>query len=217
MATTTATDIGCSCVLPEGGEQIRIFDEEIVVKVTGTETAGAYALLTGSVAPGGGPPLHAHPGPETFYVLSGEFAFTQQDAHGASTFRGGPGTVVHAPGGAPHRFENISPTRSTMLIVVSADSVDLLRELGAAFPPGAQPDMEKMLTINEKYDAATVHGEEGSRPEPPKEGAGARVAFRASQRRADRHDRAVHAAPVGGDLRGHRLDGRRAGTSHRAE
>jgi quercetin dioxygenase-like cupin family protein len=168
VATTIETDLGCSCVLPEVGEVIRIFDEEMVVKVVGAETAGAYALIVGSVAPGGGPPLHAHPGCETAYILSGEFEITQRDAGGVSTFRAGPGTVVNAPGGVPHRFENVSPTRSTMLIVAAANTVDFLRELAAAFPPGAEPDMEKMLDIHERYAVETFHGEEGSRPEPPK-------------------------------------------------
>ncbi|MCA1668270.1 MAG: cupin domain-containing protein [Thermomicrobia bacterium] len=171
MAMTIATEIGCSCVLPEGGEMIRIFDEEIIVKVDGAKTGGAYAILVGSVAPGGGPPLHAHPTSESCYILSGEFEVTQRDADGVSTFRAGPGTIVNAPGGVPHRFENVSPTRSTMLIVVPPESVDFLRELGAAFPPGAQPDMEKMLDIHERYAIETFQGEEGSRPEPPKEGA----------------------------------------------
>lgn len=40
MTATTTTTIGCSCVLPEGGELIRIFDEEFLVKLTGAETAG---------------------------------------------------------------------------------------------------------------------------------------------------------------------------------
>lgn len=171
MATVNATDVSCSYVPPGEGERIQIFDEEIIVKVAGAETAGGYALITISVAPGGGPPLHAHPGNETFYVLSGEFRFTRRDTYGVLAFPAGPGAVVHAPGGAPHRFENTSPTHSTMLIVVSADTVDFLRELGAAFPSGAQPDMEKMLTIGAKYDIETFYGEEGSRPEPPKEGA----------------------------------------------
>src|SRR5262249_10937239 len=105
MAATVATERGCSCLPPDAGERVRIFDKEIVVKVRGEETAGAYALIGGSVAPGGGPPLHAHPGPETFYVLTGEFLFTQQGAGGVSTLRAGPGAVVHAPGGVPHRFE----------------------------------------------------------------------------------------------------------------
>lgn len=171
MATMAPVPMRCTSVLPEEGERIRVFDEEFLVKVMGAETAGAYAVLIGSVAPGGGPPLHAHPGNETFYVLSGEFAFTQHGAGGVSTFRAGPGVVVHAPGGAPHRFENVGPARGTMLAVVSADSVDFVRELGAAFPPGTQPDLEKMLAIHAKYAVSTYHGGEGSRPEPPKDGA----------------------------------------------
>ncbi len=171
MATNVATEIGCSYVPPEGGERIRIFDEEAVVKVVGAETADAYAVITLSVAPGGGPPLHAHPGNETFYVLTGAFAFTQRDATGVSTFRAGPGAVVHAPGGAPHRFENVGAERATMLQVVSPELVDFLRELGAAFPPGARPDMETMLALNAKYGTEVLYGGEGSRPEPATEGA----------------------------------------------
>jgi quercetin dioxygenase-like cupin family protein len=171
MAIRIATEINCSYMPPEEGERIRIFDEEITVKVTGGETAGAYALVTMSVAPGGGPPLHAHPGNETFFVLSGEFAFTQRDTHGTSTFRAGPGAVVHAPSGAPHRFENISPTRSTLRIIFPPETIAFLQDLGRAFPPGARPDMETMLALNAKHDITVIYGGEGSRPEPPQEGA----------------------------------------------
>src|SRR5579884_942225 len=171
MVTTVPIAASCSCLPADVGEEIRVFDEAFLVKVTGEETADAYAIVVGSVAPGGGPPLHAHPGNETFYVLSGEFAFTQRDAGGVRTFRAGPGAIVHAPGGAPHRFENVGPTRATMLVVGAAESVDFLRELGAAFPPGARPDMEKMLAIHARYAIESFHGEEGSRPEPPQDGA----------------------------------------------
>jgi quercetin dioxygenase-like cupin family protein len=171
MSTMIASDPGCLIVAPGEGEQIRIFDEEVSVKVTGLDTAGVYALATISVAPGGGPPLHAHAGNETFYVVSGEFEFTQRDASGISTSRGGAGTVVHAPGGAAHRFENVGAERGTLLFVVAPDAIEFLRDLGAAFPPGAEPDMEKMLAIHEKFGVVTVYGAEGSRPEPPKDGA----------------------------------------------
>lgn len=171
MATSLVNDIGCSVVRPGEGERLRIFDEEIIVQIVGSETNDAYALATISVAPGGGPPLHAHPGNESFYVLSGAFTFTQRDQRGVSSFQGGPGTVVHAPAGAAHRFENVSPTRSSMLIVISAESVAFLRELAASFPPGAAPDMEKMLGIHLKYGVETIHGEAGSRPEPTRDGA----------------------------------------------
>ncbi|HEU5432378.1 MAG TPA: cupin domain-containing protein [Thermomicrobiales bacterium] len=180
MASNVATEIGCSCVPPDGGERIRIFDEEIVVKVVGEETAGAYALISMSVAPGGGPPLHAHPGCETAYVLAGEFAFTQRTAAGVSTFHAGPGAIVHAPGGAAHRFENVGTARATLLQVLSPELVAFLRELGEAFPPGAQPNLETMLAINAKYGSELFYGGGGSRPEPAlAEAASARARARA--------------------------------------
>ena len=166
MATHIATDAGCSVVLPIEGERIPIFDDEVVVKVNGVQTAGAYTLVTLSLAPGGGPPLHAHRGSETCYVLSGEFEFTVRDARGVSTFRVGPGAVVHAPSGAAHRFENVSPTRSTLLQVLSPELVDFLRQVGAAFPSGAHSDTEKMQAISAKHGTVMIYDAEGSRPEP---------------------------------------------------
>lgn len=171
MASNLATRQACSYLVPGGGERFHIFDDEVAVKVDGTETAGAYAVVTITTAPGGGPPLHAHPGPETLTVLSGEFAFTQCDANGASTFRAGPGAVVHAPGGAPHRFENVSATPSTLLIVFEPEALEFLREAGAAFPRGAEPDMETMLALTAKYHIESIYGGEGTRPEPPRDGA----------------------------------------------
>jgi len=171
MATNLATSLGCSYIAPNEGERFNIFDDEIAVKVDGTETDGAYAVVTITTAPGGGPPLHAHPGSETFFVLSGEFEFTQRDASGASTFRAGAGTVVHAPGGTPHRFENVSATPSTLLIVLEPVALDFLREAGAAFAPGTEPDMETMLALTTKYQMESFYDGDGARPEPPREGA----------------------------------------------
>jgi quercetin dioxygenase-like cupin family protein len=176
MTATIAAQVGCSYVSPDEGERIRIFDDEVIVKVGSAETAGAYSLLTVSLASGGGPPLHAHPGNETFSVLSGEFAFTQRTAGGVETFHGGPGTIVHAPAGVPHRFENEGAERGTLLIVAAADAVEFLRELAAAFPPGSEPDMEKTLEIQTLYYLESFHGDAGSRREPPKDGATSELA-----------------------------------------
>jgi quercetin dioxygenase-like cupin family protein len=170
-ATVEVRHAVCTALLPDEGEAIRVFDEEFFVKVDGVESGGAYAIFSGSVAPGGGPPLHAHPSSETLYVLSGEFAITRRDESGVSTVRVGPGAVVHAPGGAPHRFTNVSPTRSALLIVADIEVLAYVRELGKAFPPGSAPDMERMLALNAKYHVETFYGEDGSRPEPAKDGA----------------------------------------------
>jgi quercetin dioxygenase-like cupin family protein len=172
MATDLATTQGCSYIAPNSGERFTIFDDEIAVKVDGRETVGAYAVVTITTAPGGGPPLHAHPGSETFFVLTGEFAFTQRDPSGvSSTLRAGTGAVVHAPGGTPHRFENVSATPSTLLIVIEPQALDFLREAGVTFAPGAEPDMEAMLALTTKYQMETFYDGDGARPEPPRDGA----------------------------------------------
>lgn len=171
MTATTATSLGCTHLPPEAGERFQIFDDEVVIKVAGDETENSYALLTLTIAPGGGPPLHAHPGSETLFVLTGEFAFTVREDSGVASFRGGPGTLVHAPAGAPHRFENVGASPAALLIVGAPETVDFLREAGATFPPGAEPDMERMLELSAKYNVETIYGGEGARPEPAKEGA----------------------------------------------
>ena len=64
MITTRESEARCRTLAPGEGEELRIFDEEFVIQVVGSEADEHYALATGSVAPGGGPPLHAHPGPD---------------------------------------------------------------------------------------------------------------------------------------------------------
>jgi uncharacterized damage-inducible protein DinB len=78
---------------------------------------------------------------------------------------------VHAPAGVPHRFENVGRDRAEVLMIIVPELLDYLRDLADAFPPGSAPDMEKMLTLDERHQVTTYHGEAGSRPEPPKDGA----------------------------------------------
>ena len=171
MTTTTSPDtvLQCQCRKPGEGEMFRIFDEELLVQLAGD--GGAYALVRGSIAPGGGPPLHAHPNDETVFVLSGELLLTERGETGISTFHAGPGALIHAPAGVPHRFENIGSERSEVLFLVVPEMIDFFRDMASTFPPGSAPDMEKMLTINQRHQVTTYHGEAGSRPEPPKDGA----------------------------------------------
>lgn len=171
MSTNIAESLSCAYLPPGEGELLRIFDEEFFVKIDGPETDGAYALIVGSVAPGGGPPLHAHRGPETFQVLSGEFAVTYRDEGGVRTVRGGPGTVVHAPSHAPHRFENVGAERGELLAVVAPETIPFLREFAAAFPPGSEPNLERIMEIHLRHGIEVFHDGNGARPEPVKDDA----------------------------------------------
>lgn len=73
----------------------------MTVRVATAETSGAYALIEMIHPPSTGPALHTHPrGPETFFVIEGEYTFTRGD----ETIHALPGAGVVIPQGIPHRY-----------------------------------------------------------------------------------------------------------------
>ena len=126
---------------------------------------------------------------------------------------------MQAPGGTPHRFENVGATPSTLLIVVEPSVLDFLREVGTAFPPGSPPDMERMLDLSAKHQIDVFYDGDGARPEPPRDGAtsaqarSACLALQPGEQRTHHGDRAMHARTMAGDLQRHRLERGSAGTS----
>ncbi|WP_442582635.1 cupin domain-containing protein [Mesorhizobium sp. ASY16-5R] len=54
---------------------------------------------------GGGPRLHKHPYPEVFIIRRGSALFTVGSAKVAAR----EGSIVIAPAGTPHKFENLGP------------------------------------------------------------------------------------------------------------
>ncbi|MEQ1949942.1 cupin domain-containing protein [Mesorhizobium sp. CN2-181] len=55
--------------------------------------------------PGGGPKLHRHPYPEIFVIRRGTALFTIGD----KTIEAAEGSILVAPTGRPHKFENRGP------------------------------------------------------------------------------------------------------------
>jgi quercetin dioxygenase-like cupin family protein len=89
----------------------------VTYKVTSAETSGAYFCFEVSATPGFGPPLHAHEYRELFYVLDGEYEFTLQEDGETRTLRGAPGFVLAIEPNVAHRFQNVSHSGATLLIV----------------------------------------------------------------------------------------------------
>jgi quercetin dioxygenase-like cupin family protein len=73
--------------------------EEITLLASG-EATGGYEIFVQRGPEGSGPPPHAHPWDETFYVISGELDFGFENR----TFVATPGTLVHLPAGTTHWF-----------------------------------------------------------------------------------------------------------------
>ena len=69
------------CALPGMGKKFeRDPDRPGLVRASGEDTAGAFAVVEETVGPGGGGPLHVHrDADELIYVLEGEFRFRLGD------------------------------------------------------------------------------------------------------------------------------------------
>ena len=110
--------------------------EGIEFKARAEETAGALTAFESAVAPGEGPPLHAHVDEnEVLYFLEGRFRLRIGD-----TVRDAPsGSFVFIPKGVPHTWQNVDEASGRLL---------------GMFMPAA-PGMERFF---ERFSAAAGDG-----------------------------------------------------------
>ena len=87
---------------------------DLVFKVTGEDTGGAFDYFTVEVAPHGGPPLHVHhKREETIHVLNGRFKVRI----GEETFELDQGGFAYLPSKVPHAFLNLTDAPAEIIVV----------------------------------------------------------------------------------------------------
>ena len=79
----------------------------------GAEHGATISLILDDSEPGHGPRLHRHPYDETWVVREGNLTFQLGEERVAA----GPGDVVIAPPGVPHKFTNDGPGRSRLVCI----------------------------------------------------------------------------------------------------
>lgn len=101
---------------------------DLVFKVTGDDTGGAFDYFIVEVAPHGGPPLHVHhQQEETLHVLSGRFK-VRVDGEERVLERGG---FAFMPSGLPHSFLNLTDEPAEVVVVYTPGGGDAFyAELG---------------------------------------------------------------------------------------
>ena len=115
-------------IIPDDeGELIRLMGARITVKISGTQTDGAYALIDYDAPPGTAVPPHYHDREdEVFIVREGSVRVFANDRW-CDVAAGG---VVLAPRGHVHAFEVVAPEPCRFWLVVSlAGFEDFFREL----------------------------------------------------------------------------------------
>ena len=88
---------------------------QLSVKVSGTDTGGAFAVFEVPTVPFAGPPLHLHHTEnEWFYVLGVEHDFQVGD----KIYHLAPGGNIFAPRMMPHTWQNVGDSPGRMLVFV---------------------------------------------------------------------------------------------------
>jgi len=139
---------------PDEGRMLWMVGDLLTLKMVGSDTEGAFALIEEVTLPQGGIPPHMHTREdETFYVLERELEFVV----GGRALLATAGSVVYGPRGIPHAFRNVGTTPSRMAIYITPAGLEgLFEEFGEpvtdpSSPPEGPPDVERLGALNQKY------------------------------------------------------------------
>jgi len=134
------------------GRVINVIGDNQIVKLTGEDTGGAFALIEQSNPAGVGVPMHVHANEdELFHVVEGSMEFTTQGKTHVAT----AGTSVFLPRNIPHSFVTVGDVQvKTLLMVFPAGAEKMLYELNDL--PAGPPDMEKVLEICGRYGVTFI-------------------------------------------------------------
>lgn len=121
---------------------------DLIFKVTGDETAGAFDFFVVEVAPGDGPPLHVHhTRDEAIHVLKGQFKVRV----GEEIFRCEEGGFAYLPADLPHTFLNLTDTDGEIIVLYTPGGGDrFYREFGPVVRGGA--DRATLAALFTKHD-----------------------------------------------------------------
>ena len=85
------------------GQTIQFYKTKMVFKTTLNQNNNLYSTILMTHPPLIGPALHIHPdGPETFFVLEGEYDFTLDN----KPLKAGKGDFVFVPQNTPHKYKS---------------------------------------------------------------------------------------------------------------
>lgn len=124
---------------------LNVVGEHITVLASGAQT-GSYEIFHQTGPEDSGPPPHAHPWDEAFYVTRGEIAFGIADRE--LTAR--PGTLVHLPAGTMHWFR-FGVGGGEMVSVTSREGAShMFTDFDRGVSP-EKPDLGKLVELGRPY------------------------------------------------------------------
>ncbi len=138
------------------GEGLRLQSgpgRDLIFKVTGEDTGGAFDYFIVEVAPKGGPPLHVHrKQEETIQVVKGRFKIRIGDG----IFYLEEGGFAYLPSKIPHAFLNLTDQPGEIIVVYTPGGGHKFYEELGPLTRGASPDPRVVSQLFEKYDMSVL-------------------------------------------------------------
>lgn len=147
MTTTIANNF----IVLADGEGLRLQSgpgRDLIFKVTGEDTGGAFDYFIVQVAPHGGPPLHVHHlQEETIHVLKGRYKIRIGD----EIFTCDPGGFAYLPSKVPHAFLNLTDEPGEIIVVYTPGGGHKFYEEFGPISRSGPPDPKVLGPLFEKY------------------------------------------------------------------
>lgn len=137
---------------PGNGQTLNVIGDNQIVRLTGEDTGGTFALIEQHNPAGVGVPMHLHENEEElFHIVESSMEFTTQGKTHIAT----AGTSVFLPKNIHHSFVTVGDVPvKTLLMLFPAGAEKMFCELND-LPPGP-PDMEKVVEICGRYGVRFV-------------------------------------------------------------
>jgi quercetin dioxygenase-like cupin family protein len=138
------------------GEGLRLQSgpgRDLIFKVTGEDTGGAFDYFIVEVAPRGGPPLHVHhKQEETLHVLKGRFKVRIGD----EVFHLEEGGFAYLPSKVPHAFLNLTDDPAEVIVVYTPGGGHKFYEELGPLSRSVPRDPKAIAALFAKYDMALL-------------------------------------------------------------
>jgi quercetin dioxygenase-like cupin family protein len=122
---------------------------DLVFKLTGEETGGAFDYFVVGVAPHGGPPLHVHHRQEeTIHVTKGRFKVQI----GEEIFYCNEGDFAYLPSQVPHAFLNLTDEPAEIIVVYTPGGGHKFFEEFGPLSRSGPPDPKVVAPLFEKHN-----------------------------------------------------------------
>lgn len=122
---------------------------DLIFKVTGDDTGGAFDYFMVEVAPRGGPPLHVHhKQEEIIHVLKGRFKIRI----GEETYYLKEGGFAYMPSQLPHAFLNLTDQPAEIIVVYTPGGGHKFYEEFGPVSRSGTADRKIISELFEKYD-----------------------------------------------------------------